>query len=156
MVALFMDDDFMVFSSGTLSEDGANQRFDHMLAMCESVPFAKQPVIERASGLVVGYTGVDEFELDGQWRLEWGYRLVTDVRVRGYATEATRALLGIASSSFSGELLAIINPLNTPSQGVARKVGFTFWKEWLTEDGTRNLYTLALSEAFETPRFRGC
>ncbi len=47
-----------------------------MLAMCDVVPFAKQPILERASGLVVGYTGVDYFTFEGEERLEWGYRLV--------------------------------------------------------------------------------
>ena len=77
-VELFCNDDFMIFSGQALIEEAAHGRFDHMLAMCEVVPFAKQPIVERASGLVVGYTGVDSFTFEGEERLEWGYRLVPE------------------------------------------------------------------------------
>ena len=83
-VELFCNDDFMIFSGQALTEEAAHGRFDHMLAMCEVVPFAKQPIVERASGLVVGYTGVDYFTFEGGEPLEWGYRLVPESRGFGY------------------------------------------------------------------------
>jgi RimJ/RimL family protein N-acetyltransferase len=78
----------------------AHQWFDHMLAVCDEVPFGKQPVIERASGLIVGYVGVDWFDLDHERRLEIGWRLVPGYRGMGYATEAGQALLGQAADTF--------------------------------------------------------
>jgi RimJ/RimL family protein N-acetyltransferase len=62
-----------------------------MLARAGELTFAKQPVIERSSGQVVGYAGVDRFVFEGQSRLEFGYRLVPQARGKGYATEAGRA-----------------------------------------------------------------
>jgi RimJ/RimL family protein N-acetyltransferase len=41
--------------------------------------------------------GVDWIEFDGGRWLEWGYRLVPAARGRGYATEASLALLEVAS-----------------------------------------------------------
>ena len=58
-VELFCDEDFMVFYPGVLTEEEARDRFDHMVAVCQAIPFGKQPVVELSSGLVVGYTGVD-------------------------------------------------------------------------------------------------
>ena len=101
-VELFCDDDFMLFSGQARTEEAAHGRFDHMLAMCEVVSFAKQPIVERTSGLVVGYTGVDYFTFEGEQRLEWGYRLVPESRGLGYATEASQALLARARETFSG------------------------------------------------------
>jgi len=37
---LFCSDAFMIFSSGALPEEAAHRRFEHMLAMCDVVPFA--------------------------------------------------------------------------------------------------------------------
>jgi RimJ/RimL family protein N-acetyltransferase len=128
-VALFGDDEFMVHSSGVLDPDAAHRRFDEMLVRGAELPFAKQPVIERASGTVVGYAGVNWFEFEGQRRLEFGWRLVPSARGRGDATEAGRSVLALATESFRGEILAIIDPVNEPSKNVARKLGFTFWKE---------------------------
>ena len=146
-IELFCNDDFMIFSGQARTEETAHGRFDHMLAMCEVVSFAKQPIVERASGLVVGYTGVDYFIFEGEERLEWGYRLVPESRGLGYATEASRALLVRARETFSGELLAIIDPANHDSQNVCRKLGFVFLKQAPVDSGDiANLYTLAIGD----------
>lgn len=145
-VELWGNEAFMVFSSPPLSEEAANRRFDHMLAMCEIVPFAKQPIVERSTGVVVGYTGVDSFTFEGEERLEWGYRLVPASRGMGYATEASQALLGRARATFSGELLAIIDPANHASQNVCRKLGFAFWQQASLHGVVRNLYTLVIGD----------
>jgi RimJ/RimL family protein N-acetyltransferase len=145
-VALFRDEDFMVFYPGVLTEEEAQDRFDHMVAVCRTVPFGKQPVVELSSGLVVGYTGVDRIDLEGRTWLEWGYRLVPECRGLGYATEASQALLAKAHRTYAGELLAIIAPENLASQNVCRKLGFTFWKQAQVEGDLRNLYTQPVGE----------
>jgi RimJ/RimL family protein N-acetyltransferase len=145
-VELWSDADFMVFTSGSLTEEAAHRRFDHMIAMCEVVPFAKQPIIERATGVVIGYTGVDRFNFEDLARLEWGYRLVREARGMGYATEASRALLATAHESFSGELLAMVDPANHASQNVCWKLGFAFLKRASVDGELRNIYTLVIGE----------
>lgn len=146
-VELFCDEDFMVFAGAVRSLDEAHERFDRMIARCAEIPFAKQAVVEVSSGEVVGYTGVDWIELDGHRRLEWGYRLVAAARGKGYATEATAALLTRAAAEYSGELLAIIHPENHPSQSVCRKVGFRWWKTAEVEGDLRQIYRMRLRSA---------
>jgi RimJ/RimL family protein N-acetyltransferase len=139
-VHLFGDEDFMVFSGGVLNAHAAHERFDGMLARGAELTFAKQPVIERSSGVIVGYAGVDWFDFEGRQRLEFGYRLVPEARGRGYATEAGRAVLAKADESYRGEILAIIDPTNQPSQNVASKLGFIFWKQAMVAGYLDNLY----------------
>jgi len=127
-VELFQYPAFMEFSAGVHDEASANARFDAMLQTAERVPFAKQPIIVRSSGEIVGYSGAAWFEFEGAMRLEFGYRLVPRARGHGYATEAGLAVLAVASESFRGELLAMIDPRNLPSQGVIGKLDFEFWK----------------------------
>jgi RimJ/RimL family protein N-acetyltransferase len=141
-VELFGDEDFMVFYPGVLTAGQASDRFDHMVAVCRTIPFGKQPVVELASGRIVGYTGVDRIGMEGRTWLEWGYRLVPECRGLGYATEASRALLDQARQTYAGELLAIIAPENLASQNVARNLGFTFWKQAMVDGDLRNLSTL--------------
>jgi len=143
-VELFRDADFMAFYPEVLTEEQASSRFDHMVAVCRTVPFGKQPVLELSSGRVVGYTGVDYIDIEGRTWLEWGYRLVPECRGRGYATEASQALLAKAHQTYVGELLAIIAPDNRASQNVCRKLGFTFWKQAPVEGDIRNLHTLSV------------
>lgn len=144
-VELFRDEHFMLYA-GVLTERAANDRFDHMVAACRAVPFAKQPVVERSSGLIVGYTGVDHIDFEDKTWLEWGYRLIPECRGLGYATEAGQALLAKAHRTYAGELLCLIAPDNLPSQNVSRKLGFTFWKRALVEGDVRNLYTLRVGQ----------
>lgn len=139
-VDLFRNEEFMVFSEGDLSVVDANVRFDRMLALSVEISFAKQPIVERSSQRVIGYTGVDwiEFE-DGRW-LEWGYRLTPDTRGRGYATEASSALLASAAQVFTGEILGLTHPENAPSRRVMEELGFEYWKRGPVQGDVRDLY----------------
>lgn len=139
-VALFCDPEFMVFSAGVHDRDSAHARFDAMLQCSAELPFAKQPVIERATDTIVGYSGVASFDFEGARRLEFGYRLVPAARGRGYATEAGLAVLGLAVETFRGELLAMVDPTNRPSRNVITKLGFEFWKQAEVDGYLDNLY----------------
>ncbi len=145
-VELFCDDGFMVFSGGVLDESAANRRFDEMLVRAAEVPFAKQPIIERATGTIVGYAGVNSFVFEGKAQLEFGWRLTPNARGLGYATEATKAVLELAGNTYTGEILAMIDPRNLPSQNVAAKVGFRFWKEAVIDGYLDKLYRLRVPQ----------
>ena len=126
-VEMFTDDEFMVFGA-RLNTDSANARFDDMLDMSELVAYAKQPIVERASGTIMGYTGVGVISFDGAEYLEWGWRLLPAARGKGFATEAVKALLALADGIDHGKVLCFIEPDNAPSRSVADKVGFDWWK----------------------------
>jgi RimJ/RimL family protein N-acetyltransferase len=144
-VQLFCDEGFMVFSAGVLDFDAANRRFDEMLLRAEELPFAKQPVIERATGMIIGYSGTNWFEFEGRNRLEFGYRLIPGARGRGYATEASQAVLAKSEGTFRGEMLAFIDERNHASQNVARKLGFQFWKRAVVAGYLDNVYRLQIA-----------
>lgn len=133
-VELFTDEAFTVFSGGVHDVESANDRFDRMLTLVDAVPYAKQPVIEKATGTIVGYTGVGTVVLEGIDRLEWGWRLVPEARGLGYATEATAALLQVADAHDDGEMLCIIAVENAPSRRVADKLGFRWWRRFIWPD----------------------
>ncbi len=142
MLELFTDPAFTVYSDEANDLASANTRFDRLVALADAVPYAKQPVIEKASGLILGYTGVGTVLFDGIDRLEWGWRLDTAARGKGYATEATAALLGVADAVDDGEMLCLIDPANSPSRRVADKVGFRYWQRYVWpggEDGPTDL-----------------
>ncbi len=88
----------------------------------------REPFVELFRETIVGYCGVAWFDFEGARRLEFGYRLVPGTRGRGYAADAGHAVLALASETFRGELLAMIDPANTASQNVIAKLGFEFWK----------------------------
>lgn len=141
-VELFTDEAFTVFSEGAHDVASANVRFDGMLGLAAAVPYAKQPIIENSSGLIIGYTGVGTVAFEQADQLEWGWRLSAEARGRGYATEATAALLRLADSHDDGQMLCIIDVDNAPSRGVADKLGFELWRQFTWPDGvTTDLLT---------------
>ena len=142
-VALFGDPEFMVFS-GALTPTQAQSRFDHMLAMIQHCVFAKQAIFETATGQIIGYVGVDRANFEGEERLEFGWRLVRSARGRGYATEAANALLGLADRTSGAEILAFVDPRNTASQRVAKKVGFVYSRQGSIDGYIDNVYIRGL------------
>lgn len=134
-VELFTDADFTVVSDGVHDIESANTRFDRMLILAAVVPYAKQPIVERTTGTIIGYTGVGSVVLGGTDRLEWGWRLTPEARGLGYATEATTALLDVADTHDDGEMLCIIAADNSPSRRVADKVGFRLSRNVVWSDG---------------------
>ncbi len=143
-VELFTDEEFMVFSGGVCTIEQANLRYDRMLANAADLPFAKQPIIDRSTGTILGYCGVASFDFEGERRLEFGYRLCTEARRMGYSTEAGLAVLDIARQTFRGTIMAMIDPTNEPSLNVAAKLGFVFWKQAVVDGYLDNLYRIEL------------
>jgi len=127
-IAQITDPDFMQYSrAGALNEAAARAAFKQRLALsCNQ--FTKLALIEKSTGLLIGYCGVDRFELDGQQMLELGYRLIASVRGRGYATEAARAVLAHYEQQGVVDIIAFTAVGNSPSQAVLKKLGFNAFK----------------------------
>ena len=127
-VAQITDPDFMQYSrAGALSDATARENFLQRLTLSKT-QFSKLAVIEKLSGIHIGYCGVDRCELDGQQELELGYRLIASARGNGYATEAARAVLDYYLNNGVKNIIAFTAYGNNPSQAVLKKLGFKFVK----------------------------
>ena len=60
-------------------------------------------------------------------------------------------MLDVVAESYRGEILAMIDPRNHASQNVARKLGFTFWKEAFVDPWVDRIYRLQVGEDVATP-----
>jgi RimJ/RimL family protein N-acetyltransferase len=78
-------------------------------------------LFERASGAVLGSVGLHRREAPDA--LEIGYWIRTDAMGRGFATEAVRALTGIALGQ-AARVEIRCDPRNARSIAVARRAGF--------------------------------
>jgi [ribosomal protein S5]-alanine N-acetyltransferase len=84
--------------------------------------FGKWATIERATGDLIGYCGVELYENGPD--VELGFCFARSAWGRGYATEAARAWLEhcFAALGFS-RVLALVKPGNPPSIRVLEKLG---------------------------------
>jgi RimJ/RimL family protein N-acetyltransferase len=80
---------------------------------------------ERSTGRFVGDCGLQPLELRGP-EIELSYDLHPDLWGRGVATEAAKAVLGLAFQELGMErVVAVVKPAHTASRRVLEKVGLT-------------------------------
>lgn len=88
-----------------------------------------------------GPPGVNGLEDPGA--VELGYTVFPEHRGRGYATEATRALIVWAQEAGVGRFIASVAPGNAPSLAIVRKLGFVqTGEQWDEEDGLELVFEL--------------
>jgi len=89
--------------------------------------FGKAAVIEKITGATIGYCGVEmaSFAPGLDDDLEIGWRLLPEHWRRGYATEAAMAIVRWSFDHLAkARVLAFVEPRNSASLGVAKRVGF--------------------------------
>ena len=93
-------------------------------------PFDLWPVVEKATGRVVGDCGLIEKEVDGRVEIELVYVFAAAAWGKGYATEAASAVRDHAFHHLGVQrITALIDPANLASARVAEKVGMRFERE---------------------------
>ncbi len=146
LVELFCNANFMLFSAGGLRDRRCAPALHEMLVRGSEMPFAKQPVIERSSRMIVGQFGLDTFEFEGRPPLEFGWRFIPEAQGRSYATEAAIALLDRANRTFAGEFLAMIDPRKPPPLSLLARSASDLWKECVIDGYLDRLYRLELQQ----------
>lgn len=146
-VGLFSDVDFMSGSlDGTLSPDAAAAKLRTLIGLYEAHGFSKLALIERVSGRIIGYCGLGLEIIDGNPTPEFGYRLHAVARGKGYATEASRAVLSDAFGRLRmTEVHAIALSDNIASRRVLDKLGMIYLRDVAFRDKEWMLYRLERS-----------
>lgn len=87
--------------------------------------FGRWAVDDRATGMLVGVAGLSRYPgRVAPGEVELGYRLVRSAWGRGLATEVAAAILAHGLGALALErIVALIDPANTASVAVARKIG---------------------------------
>lgn len=111
-------------------------------------PFAEKydlwPVIEKASGQVIGHCGLLDKEVEGRIEIELNYILSPSVWGKGYASEIGLAIIRYAFEKLEVKrLIALIEPENEPSKRVALRLGMHLESETIRPGGAlRKLFAI--------------
>ncbi|QFI36766.1 GNAT family N-acetyltransferase [Moritella marina ATCC 15381] len=125
VVTLLKDADFMVYSpTGAMKQSQAESRFELLLNAFKNHGIGKLAVIELSTNDLIGYCGIESFEYNNNAAVELGYRLKLSARGKGYAFEASEAILVLAAELGYKNVLALTEPENTASQHILFKLGF--------------------------------
>ena len=130
LAAIWSDPEVTVYLSGP-------RDFDWVVnALAEDLPAGQEtydlrPVIEKATGQIIGHCGYLEKEVEGQPEIELNYILARSAWGKGYATEAATALRDHAFWELKvNRLIALIEPGNTASEHVARRSACDWSARW--------------------------
>ena len=136
LVALWIDADVTAYLGGPRQGDSLQKSFDETAAAPFAEPYDLWPVIEKASGQVVGHCGLLDKEVEGRAEIELVYIFAAAVWGKGYATEMAQALKHYAFTRLGlKRLIALIEPENEASARVAAKVGMHLEKEVIRPGG---------------------
>jgi RimJ/RimL family protein N-acetyltransferase len=132
-----------VFSGKTFSlQDSAK-------FICEHFNFAGADIglstlVERASGEVIGFSGLEPCTALGTNDLELGFVLATSAWGKGYASEIGRAQIGFGLERLGrARLLALVHPANARSMNVILKLGMRHQIDTSVEGrGDRRVYSI--------------
>jgi RimJ/RimL family protein N-acetyltransferase len=81
--------------------------------------------VERESGRAVALTGLQWEQIDGRRELDLGCVVAAHAQRRGYATEASTAVLNAAFAAGFERVTAMTYPDNAPALRSLEKLGFT-------------------------------
>ncbi len=112
----------------TILQEDLNQNLD--------LKYDLWPVIEIATGKVVGHCGILDKEVDEREEFELVYVFAKSAWGKGYATEIASSLKDYAFEHLGlKRIITLIDPMNPASSNVARKVGLQYEIDTLRPEG---------------------
>jgi RimJ/RimL family protein N-acetyltransferase len=129
---MLADPEVMRFYSKQYSREESRIWIDKQLERYRADGHGLWLVIEKESGDPVGQVGLARQLVDGTSESEIGYLIHRPHWRRGFAVEAA---LGVRDYAWNvlrrDRLISLVRPVNTPSCGVARKLGMLIERETL-------------------------
>ncbi|MBI5650565.1 MAG: GNAT family N-acetyltransferase [Chloroflexi bacterium] len=144
LATLWTDPDVTRFMGGPREYAKLIAIFDQDARVDPPPQFDLFPVIEKASGAIIGHCGLLDKEIAGATEIELVYVFAKSAWGKGYATEIAIALRDYAFDVIElDRIVALIEPENRASQRVAEKIGMTREKDVVRPGGTvRRLYVM--------------
>jgi [ribosomal protein S5]-alanine N-acetyltransferase len=130
--ALMADPEVMKFSlTGPMSRQEAQAHFQKkVLEPYELYRFGRWALEHKKDRKIIGFAGLSYEEIDGEEKIELGYRLLPAYWGKGLAYEALELICNYAFSELKlADLVAIIEPENIRSIRLAERVGMKPLKE---------------------------
>jgi len=131
--AMNADPRVMTYVGGPMDRAASDALFGRIRAW-DGHGYGRAAVESRDTGALLGWTGLGTHPaVPGE--VEIGWRLVSSVWGRGYATEAARAMRDLAFGTYGlDRIVSVAVPDNGASLAVMRKIGMRHWRD-VTHDG---------------------
>jgi len=135
LVALYSDPEVARYVGGdALTPEAIAAQAGRFAAVWRDRGYGQSAVLDRATGAFLGRVGLHYWP---QWdEVELGYVLAAHAQHRGLAAEASSAWIEWARTSLDRDhLVAVIDPRNVASSGLALRLGFSPLRDDVTPTG---------------------
>jgi RimJ/RimL family protein N-acetyltransferase len=143
LAALYADPEVARYiGAGALDAAGTRAQVERFEAVWREHGYGQSALLDRGTGRLVGRAGLHPWP--GWDELELGYALARDHWGKGLAREACEAWLDWALAHLPHDhLIAVIQPGNAASIGLAERLGFRFERDDVTPGGVEvSIYRL--------------
>lgn len=144
LYALYRDPDIRRhFPDGTRTLEQTREELEWFR---EPRPLGLWATIERDSGAFIGRCGLIPWTIEGRDEVEVAYMIGKPWQRRGFATEATRALIAHGFGLLGlRRIIALIAPEHAESIAVAERSGLAFERTLFFDGVTSSLYAIERS-----------
>ena len=144
LIDLWVDPQVTLFLGGQRDREWLREVFEETARDPLAEKYDLWPVIEKATGQVIGHCGLLDKEVEGRTEIELNYILSPSVWGKGYATEIGQAIICYAFEKLElKRLIALIEPENEPSKRVALRLGMQRGSEIIRPGGAlREVYVI--------------
>ena len=144
LAAIYAHPEVLWWEPAPFTREQTRAMLDLTLTRYRDEGMGEYAVVLRASGELVGVCGPVYREIEGERLPELGWDVRRDCWGNGYATEAARALLPRVAGLGLRRVYSLIDPVNTRSQGVARRLGMTIERRVTWAGRPHDLWALDL------------
>lgn len=143
---ILQDIDVMYAWEHAFSDEEVVQWIDENIMRYNRDGYSYWAVIEKASGKLIGVTGLISEQADDENHVGVGYIYKKSYWGKGYAFEATSACVDYAFNILHlNEITAQIRPENTASRKVAEKLGMIIKKQFVRHYKNKDMLHLLYS-----------
>ncbi|MGS2743819.1 GNAT family N-acetyltransferase [Halomonas sp. LS-001] len=148
LTGMLSDPDVMQFSVHGVCDEAATRRFiERCMACYADDGFGPWALVEKDTDQLVGFCGISAEKVNGVEEMSLGYRLARRYWRKGLASEAVKAVLGVAlSQALTPSVVVIIEPENMASLKVAEAAGFREFEVLEFHDRQVRVYRLTLQQ----------
>ncbi len=130
LIALWTDPDVTRYMGGPRNVETLTKNLEATAGNPLAEPFDLWPLVEKCTGMLIGHCGLLEKEVEHGTEYEITYVLFKMSWGKGYATEIARGLIGYAYYVRNlNRVISLIEPENTASERVAKKMGMKLERE---------------------------
>ncbi len=138
------DPEVMKYSIKGVHSDSEIQKYiDNCQKQYKAAGYGQWGLFSKRDNIFIGICGLNSHMVENNDLLHVSYRLVPNHQGKGFASEATTALIYFCKQELNLETISVlIDPNNEPSLKVAKRVGFAFHKKSIIQGFNIDIYQI--------------